>query len=407
MKKIKFGAILAAAITAFSLIPGVPGRAAAPSVRCQMTPTWEMKAFAVSSSPKAYTPAQMKKAYGVDSTVGTGKGKTIAIVVAYGSPSLKSDIAAFDKKFGLADADLTFHDCGVTATNRDWAIETSLDTEWAHVMAPDAKLLVVEAVSDSSADLLSAVDYASESGAQIVTMSWGDKEHAALAMEDRHFTGSGIVYLAAAGDDGAQAVWPASSPNVISVGGTTLKLDKNGDRLSESAWVNSGGGKSRIEAAPSWQTQMGIQSATRSAPDVAFDADSATGVSMYCGGKWYDAGGTSLGAPSWAGIVADLNQSTVYLRNAGSLYVLAGSDSYRDPGNCFNDITTGSNGLPAAVGYDEATGLGTPNCAELNRQTSAEASALSAVTDEKDSLMMTQQITLRYSHSRCSGRHGR
>lgn len=355
-------------------------------VRYRMRPAWEMSSLAAQASPKGYTPDQIKTAYGIGSSVGTGKGKTIAIVVAYGNPGLAGDLASFDARFALPQAETAVHSLGAAESDSDWAIETSLDAEWAHVMAPDAKLLVVEAASDDSADLLAAVDDATNSGAQIVVMSWGSEEHPLLASQDVHFSNSGTVYLAAAGDGGVGAVWPASSPNVISVGGTTLVLDSSGNRLRESAWRSSGGGPSSIERAPSWQTLLGIRSAARSTPDVSFDADAATGVSVYCSGssgsgRWYCVGGTSLGAPSWGGIIADLNQNQDYIKNAGSLYVLAGSTDYLDPGGCFYDVTTGSNGLRAAAGYDEVTGLGSPDGMVLKEQAALDAAALSAVTD--------------------------
>lgn len=396
MKKTKITAVLAAAAIIFSSVAGVSGGPAASAGSIKMRPEWKMKNLSAYSAPNGLTPNQIRNAYGVNSTVGTGKGKTIALVVAYGSPTLKNDVAAFDAKFGLKNADLEIHDCGVQKADSNWAVETSLDTEWAHVMAPDANLLVVEAVSDDSKDLMAAVDYAATSGAQVVSMSWGTDEEPSLSMEDSHFSNSKVVYVAAAGDDGAKAMWPASSPNVISVGGTTLKLNKAGSRLSEKAWRNSGGGSSRIEAAPSWQREMGIKSATRSTPDVSFDA--GTGVSVYFSGSsghWHNVGGTSLGAPSWAGIVADLNQTADSIKSAGSLYVLAGRTSYRNPGNCFFDITSGSNGWTAAPGYDEVSGLGTPNCASLNQQTAADAAELSAVKNEGNTFSAFWRVSVR------------
>ncbi len=398
MRKTKIGAVLTAAVLVLSCAACAPGGTKIAGNGTKMLPKWKMENFAAGSSPNALTPAQVRKAYDADGTFGTGKGKKIALVVAYGSPTLQGDLDAFDAAFGLKKPNLEIHDCGVQTQNSDWAVETSLDTEWAHVMAPDADLLVVEAASDNSEALLDAIDYAAASGAQAVSISWGTAERPSLTMADSHFSGN-TVYVAAAGDDGSGAIWPASSPNVVAVGGTTLKLDKNGNRLSEKAWRYSGGGPSLLEAAPSWQTEMGIESVTRSTPDVSFDA--GTGVCVYYGGgtgtdHWYSVGGTSVGAPAWAGIVADLNENADSIKNAGSLYVLAGTAGYQDPGGCFFDITSGSNGWRAAAGYDEASGLGTPNCAELNRQAAADAAALSQVKNEQDSLPASLQISVIY-----------
>jgi subtilase family serine protease len=195
--------------------------------------------------------------------------------------------------------------------------------EWAHALAPDANILVVEATSDDSDDLLNAVDYAVNSGANVVSMSWGSSENNMQTRYDSHFsTKNGTVFVAAAGDDGAAAEWPASSTKVISVGGTTLNLDTNGNIQSETAWSGSGGGYSRVESEPSWQNKFGVNTNSRATPDVAFDADTNTGASVYCSieykgaSGWYKVGGTSLGAPSWAAIISDLNQNTTYIKNA-------------------------------------------------------------------------------------------
>jgi subtilase family serine protease len=353
--------------------------------RSTASPLWKMQHYGATASPKGYSPAQIKTAYDIGSSSGTGKGKTIAIVVAYGDPNLKSDLAAFDSTFSLSDANLTIHDCGVESSESGWALETALDAEWAHAMAPDASLLVVEAASDDSSDLLSAVDYAVSSGAQIVSMSWGCTESPSQVFADSHFSSGSTVFLAASGDDGSGAVWPASSSNVISVGGTSLSLDSSGARTGETAWSSSGGGISFFESEPQWQSNFGIASVTRATPDVSFNADPKTGVSVYCSVEidgasgWYQMGGTSLGAPAWAGIVADINESTAYIKNAASFYILAGSSSYKNTGNCFNDITRGNNGFyEASTGYDVVTGLGSPQVGNLETQAVADASALSS-----------------------------
>ncbi len=321
-----------------------------------------------SDTPTGYSPQQIKKAYEIDSNFGSGKGKTIALVTAYGNPNLENDLKVFDTQYGLPDADVTIHSDGVTDSDNGWALETSLDVEWAHAMAPDAKLLVVEAPSENSYDLLEAVEYAKDYGAQIISMSWGSDEEDFFLGEDYHFSDSSAIFIAACGDNGAASMWPACSPDVIAVGGTTLKLDSDGNRTSETAWSKSGGGTSAFEDQPSWQGSFGIESDTRTTPDVSFDANPSTGVSVYCSViddegtyGWYKIGGTSSGAPAWAGIVADLNQDTSSIKNAGTFYSLAGGTGYTNPNNSFFDIVSGSNGNSATDGYDLATGLGSPS----------------------------------------------
>lgn len=386
MKKFKLSALLTSVFLSFAVFASASGSAAPINNNVKVSPMWKMQKLAATSSPTGYSPAQIKKAYGFGSNFATGKGKTIAIIAAYGDPNLKSDVAAFSSKYGLPAAKLTIHDCGVNNTDDDWAVETALDTEWAHAMAPNANIMVVDAASEDSDDLLNAVDYATSNGAQIVSMSWGSNENISQTQADSHFVKNGIVFVAASGDDGAGAIWPASSVNVISVGGTTLRLSSSGSVISETAWSSSGGGVSFLEAEPTWQSNIGINSYSRVSPDVSFDANTMTGVSVYCSASndgsahWYNVGGTSLGAPSWAGLIADLNQNVTYIKNAGSFYTIAGGTSYKNTGKCFNDITMGGNGYRASTGYDAVTGLGSPNASGLAAQALANKAALTSAS---------------------------
>lgn len=340
------------------------------------------------SSFSGYTPAQVKTAYGIGSISGTGKGQTIALVECYGDPNLQSDLSVFSKKFSLPAASLIIQKVGAQKSADDessWASETALDVEWAHAMAPDAALLVVEAENESTASMLAAADQATASGAKVVSMSWGWQESNGDLTADSHFTKNGVAYVAAAGDSGAGSMWPASSPNVIAVGGTTLMLSASGTRLAEAGWEGSGGGESRLESLPSWQEAIDLfaadpfammrrtsaQASRRLTPDVSFDADPSTGVAVYCsavsgtsGSKnqsgWYTVGGTSLGAPCWAGIIADLDSAGLTVTGASSLYAASGGTNGLDSSSAFYDIIGGSNGYFATEGYDLVTGLGSP-----------------------------------------------
>jgi subtilase family serine protease len=358
-------------------------------------PLFSLKNFTSTSSPSGYSPAQIKQAYGFSGSTATGKGKTIALIVAYGDPNLQSDISTFDSQYGLTAANMTIKDMGVTKSDASWALEAAMDVEWAHALAPDANLLVVNAVSDDSDNLLAAVDYAVSAGADVVSMSWGSTESAGISQYDSHFSSSKTVFVAASGDDGAGAIWPSSSPNVISVGGTTLNLDASGTVLSETAWKSSGGGLSKIEAEPSWQSNFGISTYYRVDPDVSFDADKNTGASVYCSVSqsgqtgWFTVGGTSLGSPCWAAIVADVNESATSIKNPGALYALAGGTGYTNSSNCFADITSGSNGYSAQKGYDAVTGLGSPQVSNLITQAVANASSLSSITNTNTTTINT------------------
>ena len=202
---------------------------------------------------------------------------------------MEKDLAAFDKQFNLPSC-TTANGCfekhkmeSSTASNSGWAMETSLDVEWAHAIAPTAKILLVEAKTPSGANLLSAIDYAAaRKDVVAVSMSWGGAEFSDELSYDSHFvskTSSSIAFFASSGDDGTGASWPASSPSVIGVGGTSLQVSSSGVFVAETAWSGSGGGVSVYEKEPAYQTAYKISKANgmRAIPDVSYDADPASG----------------------------------------------------------------------------------------------------------------------------------
>jgi hypothetical protein len=239
-------------------------------------------------------------------------------------------------------------------TDSGWALETCLDVEWAHAIAPDAKILLVEAVSASDTDLLLAINYAtSQPGVVAVSMSWGGDEFSreTRSFYENHFIKPDITFFASSGDTGSGVMWPAASANVVSVGGTTLNLNVNGTVISEIAWRNSSGGLSFYVARPAYQTSYGLNYSSRAVPDVSYNGNASTGVAVY-NGTWWKMGGTSAGAPQWAAIHA-LGLSVTN----NNLYGRARSEySYY-----FRDISLGSNyDDSATTGYDLVTGLGSP-----------------------------------------------
>ncbi len=283
------------------------------------------------------TPSQLTTAYGLNaisftsssgSTVkGDGTGETIALIEAYNDPNIASDLHKFDVKYNLPDPKLTVIDQAGSQTNSGWASEEALDVEWAHAIAPGANIVVVEARSQSITDLLEAVNTArSTAGVVAISMSWGFPESSTETSYDQYFTTpaghTGITFIAASGDSGT-VEYPSASPDVLSVGGTSLALGNTGTYGSETAWFDSGGGYSQYEPEPSYQTSVQT-TGQRSTPDVAFDANPNTGVAVYetppgsSTGSWQVVGGTSLGAPSWAGIIAIVDQGRA-LAGKGSL----------------------------------------------------------------------------------------
>lgn len=320
-----------------------------------------------------YHPSQIKAAYGIS---GSGAGQTIAIVDAYGSPTINEDLKKFCTKFGLplAQGQLTVHNMGgpLVPYDADWAMETSLDVEWVHALAPRAAILLVVAQSNSNADLFAAVQYAAQN-APVVSMSWGGPEFANEASSDSYFQHSGTVFIASTGDSGSEVQYPAASPNVVAVGGTAIYLKPGTGTLKfpEVAWEGAGGGVSQYEILPSYQTSFpGITGNKRCVPDVAFAADPNTGVLVYNSNYdtstngWYVVGGTSLAAPCWAAITGLANQARAAVKllpltdGHQALYDLA-ITSYA---TSYRDITMGYNGdFAALAGYDFITGLGSPN----------------------------------------------
>ena len=331
-----------------------------------------------SSSPgSAKTPDQIRTAYGISGISGDGTGQTIAIIDAYRNPNIAGDLAQFDSYFGLP-APPSFsilnqyggsNVSGITADG-GWAGEIALDVEWAHAIAPGAGLILIEANSASNSDLWTAVDTARNiAGVTAISMSFGSPESGSDTSDNAHFTTpsghAGITFFAATGDSGSPGCFPAYSPNVVAVGGTSLSLS-GGTYLGETAWASSGGGQSAFQAKSSYQSSVNASN-FRQTPDVAFDADPNTGVAVYDsynGGStpWYQFGGTSLAAPCWAGLIAIADQ----MRASQGLGSLDGPSQtlpklYALPSADFHDITSGSNGgFSAKSGYDEVTGRGTP-----------------------------------------------
>ena len=319
-------------------------------------------------APRGLAPAQIKEAYNLPTSGGRG---TIAIIAAYDDKTIENDLNIFSKEYALGSC-TTANGCfekhlmsaGTTA-NAGWAMETSLDVEWSHAIAPNAKILLVAAKTPSGPNLLAAVDYArTRNDVVAISMSWGGGEFIDETTLDDHFTSSrGAVFFASSGDNGYGVSWPAASKNVVAVGGTRLVISNN-TLLAETAWSGSGGGVSAYETEPAWQKNYSIPKANghRAVPDVAYNADPASGFSVYkTTGKgknnWYVLGGTSAGAPQWAAIHA-LNLSATPEK-------LYSDKASANNGKYFRDIVSGSNGdclffCNARKRYDYVTGLGSP-----------------------------------------------
>jgi kumamolisin len=299
--------------------------------------------------------------------VPNGGSAAIAIVDAYDDPGAAKDLAKFSKQFGLPPANfqVVFATGSRPFNDPGWEIEESLDVQWAHAMAPHAKLYLVEAASNSFFDLLTAEAVAAsivaDEGGGVVSNSWGGSEFADETAYDSFFSFPGVVYTASAGD-GPGVLYPSASPNVVGVGGTTLSRNANGVFIFESAWNSTGGGLSEFETTPSYQKGVTkVVGNHRGIPDVSAEADPNSGLWVFDSGNggWYIVGGTSASSPIWAGIVSAAGN------NSGSSEAeLTAIYKNRNNKEHFNDIKSGVcgpwNGNLTEPGYDLCTGVGSP-----------------------------------------------
>lgn len=320
-------------------------------------------------SPVGYGPAQFRGAYNLPSAA--TQVQTVAIVSAYDNPNIEEDLAAYSKAFSLPSCTSKngcfrkVNEAGrkapLPSSNALWALETALDVEVAHAVCSNCKILLVEADSSAVTDLVAAVDTAVKLGADVISNSWVVDEFRGETALDSHFNRPGIAITAASGDTGYGVKWPAASPYVTAVGGTTLDLDSSNARVRESAWGLGGSGCSVYESKPAWQKDEGCSG--RTVPDVAAVADPNTGAAVYDSygyrGErgWMKVGGTSLAAP----LVA-----AVYALAGNADEVVAGSHPYANSASLF-DIQEGANGAcstsylcTSTAGYDGPTGLGSP-----------------------------------------------
>jgi len=422
------------------------------------TPPTEAQCFAIGR--RCFTATAMQNSYNLPALYGAhgqneGQGVTIAIIDSFGNPNMASDLANFDTQMGLP------HMCGEPGAacgagiptfqhvywngktqvkapppgsngtglqNRDaWTLETALDVEWAHAMAPMANILNVTTNPAETQGvqgfptMMNAEQFIVDNHqATVITQSFGAVEEGFGSTQSllnlRHAfisaAADGVTVLASSGDGGSAnskktpvknpttlpfptVNWPASDPLVTGVGGTYLCTNAvtgtSVDNVNpptncqvtpavrEIGWIDSGGGFSHVFAKPAYQDTLPAGSTSigdmRGVPDVAFQASSRTGTLVYdtgaSAGGWFIVGGTSCSSPQFAGLVAIADQIAGHGLGQinPTLYQLASGPNY---GTYFYDVTTGNNqadpsipGYPATTGWDPLTGLGTPDAATL------------------------------------------
>jgi subtilase family serine protease len=324
-----------------------------------------------------YGPSEFHSAYNLPTTSSTNQ--TIAIVDAYRNPNVVADLNVYNAQFGLP----SFPKCttpsqtscimelnqngkrnGLPRGDVGWGLEIALDVQVAHAICQNCRILLFEARSNSFSDIATAVNSAARLGANVISNSYGSY---GFDCSQTGYNHPNVAVTVSSGDSGFGISCPANENTVISVGGTTLTLDGNGNYVSESVWNGSGSGCSSIWSAQSWQTANPNWSSTgcgtkRGMNDVAADADPGTGAAVYDTygySGWLQVGGTSLSSPLVAAVYALASNSSNWAYPAQSAYDNAGS---------LHDVTTGSNGscsftlqCNAAAGYDLPTGIGTPN----------------------------------------------
>jgi subtilase family serine protease len=373
-----------------------------------------------------YSPQQVRKAYGLTAILGagyTGVGQTIIIIDSFGSPTIAQDLRSFDAGYGLPDPPsfTVLAPLGAVPFNPSnsdmvgWAAETTLDVEWAHAIAPGAHIVLLTSPIDETEgvqgmpEFLFLEKYALHRHlGNIISQSWGATENTLFTSEGQKVIADfedfyqsaarqNVTVFASSGDSGSANVeldgttyysfptvgFPASSPLVTAVGGTTFYATESGKYQFEITWIGSGGGVSQEFSEPDYQYLLPplVQQTLdnhRGLPDVAYNADPGTSILIYLSffgpgaAGYYSIGGTSEGSPQWAGIIADANQLAGHPLGFlnPKLYAIGASG---EQSQFFHDITFGSNaadgptvpGYLATPGWDLTTGWGTPNLGKL------------------------------------------
>jgi N-acetylneuraminic acid mutarotase len=351
-------------------LPAKPGYATCDAL-VRTDATARQGKLAANAIPLGYGPADLQSAYALPSKT-AGQGATVALIDAYNDPTAAADLAVYRKQYGLPPCTAASgcfrkinEQGGATYPPGDegWSEEISLDLDMVSAACPNCHILLVEANSPDITDLGAAEDEAVALGARYISNSYGtigiDPE--ATQWDAQYYTHPGVVITASAGDEGYGDGFPAGSPHVVAVGGTSLTRDPSAARgWTESVWKGTGSGCTTFPK-PSWQHDSGCTGRTEN--DVAAVADPNTGVAVYDSyGRqgWAVFGGTSASSPLIASVYALAGQPVGGTNPASYLYAHP---------SALNDVTTGSNSsvgctpaylCTAGPGYDGPTGLGTP-----------------------------------------------
>jgi subtilase family serine protease len=347
-----------------------PGLAACMALRLDgASPTSMVNAAASAAAVAGLGPADLQSAYKLPSAT-AGSGQTIAIVDAFDDPNAESDLATYRSNFGLSPC-TTANGCfrkvnqnGGTApppSDVGWAEEISLDIDMVSAVCPNCHILLVEATSNSFANLGAAVNRAATLGASAISNSYGGSD-ASDAVNGSFYNHPNIAVTASSGDAGFGVEYPASSQFVVAVGGTSLTRNSSARGWGETAWNGAGSGCSRFNTAIPSASSFNTGCARRAVADVSAVANPNTGVAVFDTfggvGGWLVFGGTSVSSPIIASVFG----------LAGNARSIDANDFPYQHSTSLFDVTSGSNGrcsptqlCTARTGWDGPTGLGTPN----------------------------------------------
>jgi subtilase family serine protease len=325
-----------------------------------------------------FSPSQIKKAYSINNILPLpGVRKTIiTIIAAFNNPYLTRDVSRFGKYFGLPPCNLKIFNFS-RVFNSNWAAEVTLDVQWAYAINPYAEFRVIFAASNNWNHMFNAVNFANNKNnfspkidTDVISMSFGSNDNGGLGNYNNYFTNSNTIYVASCGNTSVVS-FPSSSTNVLSIGGTSLRLNSNNSRNNETVWSASGCGYSKSFSKPYYQPSIRNIN-LRTTSDVSCIADPKTGVFIIINERLYSIGGTSLAAPIYAGMLSLLQQKrlndrkrtyTSVLNKTNSIQPLLYNSSNK---TCFFDVTSGSSaGYSAGVGFDIPSGLGVFNFANV------------------------------------------
>lgn len=331
-----------------------------------------------------YTPCQILNAYKLNeihfpNNQTPGFNVNISIIIPFSNPNLQNDLNQFCSIYNIVPPTLNIISVKPnTPTSSDWITESCIDTQWITTIAPGANITVVQAFSSSVLDLVDAVKYAENliPTPDIISMSWGFQEFPNITKFDI-FKKKNIIYLSASGDQN-QVQYPSSDPNVIAVSATNLYVNANCSYNTEIAWSDSGCGFSKYFKIPKYQSDNipHIKSEFRSISDISIEGGNETGCVIYdsTASGLTTGSGTSLSTPIIAGLFALAVQFRNFYKKPklGSAVsngkycvqniLYSTLNNLKIYNNIFHDIVQGSSGtFKTKIGYDNPTGLGTPN----------------------------------------------